>query len=207
VSAKRMTAVDRKNQIIKKATKLFAKFGYEKVTIARLAKECKVTEPALYRYFLSKKKIYEAVLENIEGKTDIDILREKILKLDDIQEILLITAKSLLTVYLKNPEITRLILFCSLEDHSKTKDIFQTIRIPYIEMLSEVFTRLKKKKLIQPVKPEITARCFVGMVSECGIGSSLWKKYQGKVYDPYESMQNSVPIFARGLKITNKFTK
>ncbi|MFH2037274.1 MAG: TetR/AcrR family transcriptional regulator [Candidatus Zixiibacteriota bacterium] len=198
----RMTAVKRKSQIVEQATKLFAKFGYEKVTIGLLAKKCNVSEPALYRYFSSKESIYDAVLDKIRAKSDMDSLREKIFEKEDIEEILLATAKSLLDIYLNNPEVTRLFLFCSLEAHSKTKDIFQAIRIPYTELLKKIFTRLKSRKLIHPVNPEITARCFVGMVSECAIGSKLWKKYQGKAFDPYESMKNSVPIFARGLKLT-----
>ena len=61
-------AGDRKGQILKEATRLFAESGFDKVTIKDLADACNITEPALYRHYPSKDAIYDAVLDSIEER-------------------------------------------------------------------------------------------------------------------------------------------
>ena len=66
--AMRTSSIDRKAQILSEATKLFSEFGYDKVTIKILANACGITEPALYRHYVSKDAIYDAVLDTIEKR-------------------------------------------------------------------------------------------------------------------------------------------
>jgi AcrR family transcriptional regulator len=198
--SKKMSAARRKQQIIKKATDLFARQGYEKVTIARLARTCRISEPAIYRYFSSKKNLYGAVLNSIRSRIDTDSLKSKLMLNGDIEKILFTFSNELLGFYLSNPEITRLLLYCSLEGHSQAKHVFEVIRAPYIDLLASILMELKKKKLIHPVDPRLTARCFTGMVMECALGANLWKKVPGQKSDPRKNIRNTVPIFARGLK-------
>lgn len=197
---KRLTSEQRKAQILKKATSLFSRLGYEKTTIGKLAAECKITEPALYRYFSSKKAIYAEVLRALEKKIDTGALAAKVKELDDIEDILFAVAGAIKEAYTKNPEVSRLLLFCSLEGHSLTKRVFDIIRTPYSEILNKALDRLSGENLIEPVDTAITARCFIGMVTECVMGSRLWKKAQGPICDPKRNMNNTIPIFARGLR-------
>ena len=68
---KKMSSSDRRKQILEKATALFSKYGFEKMTISRLANECRITEPALYRYFSSKKNLYEEVLKSLKKRVNV----------------------------------------------------------------------------------------------------------------------------------------
>ncbi|MBD3297393.1 MAG: TetR family transcriptional regulator, partial [candidate division Zixibacteria bacterium] len=45
----RVSAGERRKQIVDRATQLFSHHGFGGVTMAMLATECGVTEPALYR--------------------------------------------------------------------------------------------------------------------------------------------------------------
>ena len=46
---------------------LHSERGMERMTTARLAEEVGVSEAALYRYFPSKTKMFEALIDNIEA--------------------------------------------------------------------------------------------------------------------------------------------
>jgi len=48
----------RKNEIIKKATRLFAEYGYSGTSMSELARRVEVTKAALYYYFKSKRELY-----------------------------------------------------------------------------------------------------------------------------------------------------
>jgi len=196
----RLSSEKRREQIIDKATALFSTYGFEKATIAHLASACKITEPALYRYFPSKKKIYSAVLKSIYSRVDTTGIDRAVAGLNDIEKILYTVADGMFNVYLEYPEIARLLLHCSLSKHHLTKEVYDIIRTPFINILAGALTRLKRKGKIIPIDPEITAGCFIGMVSECAIGANLWKKADKKATQPRKRMKNSIPIFARGLK-------
>lgn len=62
------TVKERRQQVITVLTHmLHSERGMERMTTARLAQEVGVSEAALYRYFPSKTKMFEALLDNIEA--------------------------------------------------------------------------------------------------------------------------------------------
>jgi AcrR family transcriptional regulator len=62
--ARRLPASDRRRQLIESAREVFASQPYAKVGTADLAKAAGVSEPALYRYFSSKKELFLATLHS-----------------------------------------------------------------------------------------------------------------------------------------------
>jgi TetR/AcrR family transcriptional regulator len=62
--ARRLSAKERKRQIIETARGVFAAQGYAHAGTADLAKAAGVSEPALYRYFPSKKDLFLATLRD-----------------------------------------------------------------------------------------------------------------------------------------------
>ena len=64
VRARRLPANDRRRQIIESAREAFAGQSYAKVGTADLAKAAGVSEPALYRYFSSKKELFLATIRS-----------------------------------------------------------------------------------------------------------------------------------------------
>ena len=62
------TVKERRQQVITVLTyMLHSERGMERMTTARLAQEVGVSEAALYRYFPSKTKMFEALIDNIEA--------------------------------------------------------------------------------------------------------------------------------------------
>jgi len=53
---------DRRRQILEAAERLFAKAGYRGTTMEDVAREVGFTQPALYRYFSSKRELFLAAL-------------------------------------------------------------------------------------------------------------------------------------------------
>ena len=53
----------RKQEILDGAIRVFAKNGYDRTTIAGIAKELNISQGLCYRYFPSKEDIYHAAIE------------------------------------------------------------------------------------------------------------------------------------------------
>jgi AcrR family transcriptional regulator len=197
----RMTAKERKKQILDKATELFAVNGYDRVRVSDLADACGITEPALYRYFTSKEKLYDAVLISLKQRLDFREIRQLVESSDDIEEILFAIAQEILRTFVEHKELPRLMMLAVLENHKKAKSVFTMIRLPFVEILLNALERLKFQKKIHDIEPIITARCFVGMVTDCAMGINLWNKWHRTTFSSEKTMNNNIGIYVRGLKI------
>ncbi len=190
----------RKTQIVDEATRLFSTEGYEGLTMKSLARACGVSEPALYRHFKSKEEIYEAVLESIADRLDNEDLFRQLETEDNLQTLLSTLAHHIIGFYTRNADLYRLLLFSALNGHARAKQVYNIIRGSYVRFLVEQLDRLHQAGLIIEKNNEITARCFIGMVFDCSLATTLWKGLQGKVYKPTDVVANNIPIYARGLQ-------
>lgn len=190
----------RADQIVRKATDLFSKDGYRKVTVKQLANACGVTEAALYRHFGSKEEIYNAVLDTVESRLTDKQFFENLRDETDIEKLLMALANNILCCYRENSDICRLLLYSALEGHEKAAYVFDFVRGKYLKFLIRSLDRLYATGEIVKKNNEITARCFVGMVFDCALGFSLWKGMQGRMHEPATVIANNVPIYVNGLK-------
>ena len=90
---------DRRTELIQKATELFGRNGYEKVTIKGIAEACGVTEAALYRHFRSKDAIYIATLESLESRLVDDEFFARLAEEQDIELLLNGLASHIITFF------------------------------------------------------------------------------------------------------------
>ncbi len=75
--APRMTADDRRRQLLDASIACFAEFGFNGTTTARLAQAARVSEPVLYKHFTSKQELFVSLLEEV-GKEVIRTWRQAI---------------------------------------------------------------------------------------------------------------------------------
>ena len=85
--ARRLPALERRRRIIEAARSLFAADGYGNVSTADLAKAAGVSEPALYRYFNSKRDLFVACLGSA-GERLVEVWQRMAAEVDDPLEIL-----------------------------------------------------------------------------------------------------------------------
>ena len=60
---RRLQRDERRELLIERATELFAKHGYEGLSMSSLAHEAQISKALLYHYFPSKRRLFEAALE------------------------------------------------------------------------------------------------------------------------------------------------
>ncbi len=69
---KRLTAAERRPQIMRSAIRALARSNYRTTSIADIAAEAGITEPAVYRYFKTKKELFVAILDDV-GERMLDL--------------------------------------------------------------------------------------------------------------------------------------
>jgi AcrR family transcriptional regulator len=59
---RRMEVDERRAQLLARATELFGEYGYDELSMARIAREAGISKPLLYHYFPSKRALFAAAL-------------------------------------------------------------------------------------------------------------------------------------------------
>lgn len=123
-----------KKQIFFKSIKLFKEYGYDNVTVEKIASSCGIAKGTFFNYFPKK----EHVLLYL-GSSQNEYLQEVAQKYKDVktkQRILLIF-KELLSIYLENSDLLKLTLSetirSALKDESRNIDLFKETMATLIE--------------------------------------------------------------------------
>jgi AcrR family transcriptional regulator len=66
---------DTRERILEVAERLFRQIGYQKTTVADIAKELRMSPANVYRFFDSKKAIHEGVARGLMGEVEIETQR------------------------------------------------------------------------------------------------------------------------------------
>ena len=118
---------------------LHSERGMERMTTARLAKEVGVSEAALYRYFPSKTKMFEALIEHIENTLLSRItasMRNETQTMNRIHDIL----QTILDFARKNPGLTRILtghalMFEDAQLQVRIAQFFNRLEMQFVNIL------------------------------------------------------------------------
>lgn len=118
---------------------LHSERGMERMTTARLAKEVGVSEAALYRYFPSKTKMFEALIEHIENTLLSRIttsMRNETQTMNRIHNIL----QTILDFARKNPGLTRILtghalMFEDAQLQVRVAQFFNRLEMQFVNIL------------------------------------------------------------------------
>jgi len=66
---------DTRERILEVAERLFRQIGYQKTTVADIAKELRMSPANVYRFFDSKKSIHEGVARGLMGEVEVEAQR------------------------------------------------------------------------------------------------------------------------------------
>ena len=191
--------LNRRDQILEEATRLFSEKGYDGTSIRMIAGACGISEAAIYRHFENKVQLYEAVIRRKASEHDIAGYLGSHSE-GDIEAILTTIAQHILSYIDTDPLLLRLMFNNSLETGPIAAVLFREFRLPYIKFLAGELEHRMNAGEIREVDPYITGRCFVGMVVDCALSAGVWPKITEFKFNAGDVICNNVPIFARGLQ-------
>jgi TetR/AcrR family transcriptional regulator len=116
----RLTAPDRRRQLIEAAMDLFSRKGFAGTTTKEIASVAGVSEAIIFRHFATKRDLYTAIIEhNIhsgEAKQALAGIKE-CMRLRDDEGLFRLIAREMIEGHRKDPRFEKLMLHASLEGH------------------------------------------------------------------------------------------
>lgn len=197
----RLSARDRRQQILEVASGIFARKGYEGATTREIAEEAGVNEALLFRHFPSKENLYWTMLEELctvsgrrgrmqrtldTGKTDFDVFRA--------------IALDMLTRSPRDRELTRLLWFTALENHELSARFFSTFIAEYFEALAGYIRARIRQGAFRKTDPLLAARGFLGMVAYHFLIQELFGGEQYRKFDAQSVADTLAGIWLEGMQ-------
>ena len=194
----RVSAQDRRHQILELATELFARQGYEGTTTRQLAKLAGVNEAIIFRHFPSKQELYWEVIEQQcamrGGRAQ---LRHRLAGEGAEREIFVEIAREMLA---RNRVLMRLLLFSALEKHQLSERFFRTHVAQYYEVLAEYIRKGIDQGRFRPTDPMLAARGFLGMLVYHFQIQELFGGREYQDFDRQKVAETYVDIWLQGME-------
>ncbi len=181
IKRKRVSAADRREQILGVARQLFAKQGFRGTTTRQIADQAQVNEAILFRHFRSKEALYWAVLDELSrqrnNRGNLQALISERVRSEGSpaadEKFFAAVAEGLLERSRRDPTLIRLFLFSALERHSLSQRFFRTYTTVYWDLLAKYIRGRMRAGEFRATNPLLAARSFIGMVGHYNIMHSL----------------------------------
>ncbi|MEW5719136.1 MAG: TetR family transcriptional regulator [Chloroflexota bacterium] len=195
--------LERKKQILDAATKIFAAKGFDRATIADVAREAGVAEGSIYNYFKNKDDLLvsiprqaiqppiESVVAMVRAAADTPIPPEQMLP---------IAAKNMAAVFHQNGHIFR-ILFSALPTMSPSarKQYLNRVIFYVWDILESYFRELIEKGILRrELHPAILTRAFVGMFIPFLLLEQILGLEGSAEFDFDRIIAENIAVFLRG---------
>jgi TetR/AcrR family transcriptional regulator len=166
--ASRMTAEDRRQQILDVAVKLFSQRGFRGTTTKEIALAAGVNEAIIFRHFATKSDLYAAIIDGKAGSANVkavqNAIKEAVDSGGDDKKLFESVAFHLLEFHEHDDTAMRLLLYSALEGHELAEMIFRNHISKAQRQLADYVKRRISEGAFRRVDPGLAVRGFLGMI-------------------------------------------
>ncbi|MBI5562843.1 MAG: TetR/AcrR family transcriptional regulator [Deltaproteobacteria bacterium] len=196
---KRLSAVERKGQIVGVAMSLFAQKGFKGTTTREIAERAGISEAVIFRHFNDKDALYDAIINarctDVQGEPRL-LAR---IKGKEGREIFRAIASFLIAEHRQDDSFLRLLIYSALEGHELSERFINTRGLEFLEYLKRHIKALMEKGVFRKTDPEIAARAFMGMVIYYSISQEIFGLKKFFTRPDAEVVDTFVDIFFDGM--------
>ncbi len=194
-----MTAEERRAQIAKGATRLFARHGFSGVTTRQIAKAAGINEALLYRHFPNKEALYtEIIKRKLEEQGD--FLDPKMLEGEDDYGILKYIIGTFIDRISEDKSFLRLMLFSGLEDHRLSTEFLGRRIGDVMPHIAGYFVRRMESGAFRRIDPRIAMRALVGMIMHYILSTEIFEMPEAMRVSKEEAIEGFGRVFLEGVR-------
>jgi TetR/AcrR family transcriptional regulator len=199
VKRRRMTADERRSQIARAATRLFARHGFSGVTTRQIADAAGVNEALLYRHFPNKEALYtEIIKRKLEEQGG--FLDPAMLEGEDDDKIMKYIITAFIDQISGDKAFMRLMLFSGLEDHRLSTEFLGRRIGDVVPHVARYFARRIESGAFRRIDPRIAMRALVGMVIHFILSNEIFKMPEAMRVTREEAIEGFGKVFLEGVR-------
>jgi AcrR family transcriptional regulator len=173
----RLSAEERRREIVRVAVKLFSQHGFRGTTTKEIAVAAGVSEAIIFRHFATKEELYRAIIDHVACEGDIanpcEIVADAISRKDD-RAVFEGLAFHALEHHEDDKEFHRLLLYAALEGHELAQMFWERTVTQFYESLSAYIAERQRDGAMRNIEPRIIVRSFIGTIIHHSLNNNLW---------------------------------
>jgi TetR/AcrR family transcriptional regulator len=201
-STPRMTAAERREQLIRAAIGLFAARGFNGTTTKEIACAAGVTEALIFRHFPTKEALYEAILRWQVENSDVDRWMEQLHELArsrDDRGLFVTLVSRILRFHRENGEFLRLMFHAALDNHELAQDFRERQVRPIFDLLCDYIGARQREGAFGDIDAGAAARALLGMPFYHSVVTNLFNCNMLQISDE-TAAETFVDVFLTGLR-------
>lgn len=176
-AATRMSAEERREQIVRVAVSLFSRRGFRGTTTKEIAQAAGVSEAIIFRHFATKEELYAAILDHKAcAGSMIDprgLLCEALQERDD-RAVFEGIAREALNHHAEDTEFLRLVMYSALEGHELARMFWERNIKQSYEVFGAYIRERQREGAFRQLEPLVIVRAFIGMLIHHSLSNTLW---------------------------------
>jgi AcrR family transcriptional regulator len=203
--ASRLTAEERRREIVRVAVTLFSQRGFRGTTTKEIAQAAGVSEAIIFRHFATKEELYRAIIDHVSCEGGIDnpdeIVGDAIRRKDD-QAVFEGLAFHALQHHEDDKEFHRLLLYAALEGHELAQMFWERTVIQFYEFLGAYIAERQRDGAMRDIEPRVVVRTFIGTIIHHSLNNNLWDP-QRRLLDisNEEAARSFTELLLRGITV------
>jgi AcrR family transcriptional regulator len=168
-------------------------------TTKEIAKEARVAEVTLFRYFSSKENLFEEVLRDYSFLSELRRILDHVKDMR-FEEALHLIAKRFLEALKARKDIIRIIQSEVYRYPDKVQVIYHRMIDEFIQTIADYLKGLKEQGITKDLDDAYTARAFMGLIFSLFNMQEILMRSRYKKDDEQALLAAYVDIFIRGIK-------
>ena len=196
----KMTAAERRAQIINVSKQLFSQKGFNGTTTKEIAQASGISEAMIFCHFASKEDLYTAIIDQRIQEVG-DALSDEALQAQDDERVFGELARFILDKTAENPTMLRLMYFSALEGHQLSDIFYANHEIKKVMKLVDYIHLRISEGAFRDLDPFLVARAFTGMFYTYVTAQHLFdagRYYPRATHD--EVIKSFLSIFLKGIR-------
>ena len=173
----RLTAEERRREIVRAAIKLFSQRGFRGTTTKEIAQAAGISEAIIFRHFATKEELYRAIIDQVSCEVGIsnpcEIVSDAISRKDD-RAVFEGLAFHALNHHEDDKEFHRLLLYAALEGHELAQMFWERTVIQFYEFLGAYIAERQLDGAMRDIEPRVVVRTFIGTIIHHSLNNNLW---------------------------------
>jgi len=174
---RRMSAADRRRQLIEVALDVFSRHGFNGTTTREIAAAAGVNNALIFHHFPSKDALYTAVLNSrLESGQEEELLKEMKVHVDrnDDERLFCCYARHMLQLFVQDERFHRVVLFAALEGHETGLDRILASAVPIFKLVRDYVARRQREGALIKGDPDAIVGALGGMTRDYGTRTQLF---------------------------------
>ena len=164
--AARLTAEQRREQLLEVAIDLFSRKGFKGTTTREIAQSAGVTEAIIFRHFSTKEELYAAIIDRKVQSSQFEQwlgeLREA-MEANDDEAVIRRLIQAIVTTHRIDPKFERVMLYAALEGNRFALEHMRQVTGDVLGEFRAYFSRRVKEGAFAPVHPDVALDAVIGM--------------------------------------------